>query len=329
MGLAGTGDKDTEFTSASLGGLIKGLGADIKSDRLDTKNSAAVLVTAVLPPFTKVGTPIDIILSSVGTASSLDGGMLMAAPLKGADGKVYAMAQGRVSEGGKGKKGGSDNKVTAMITSGAVMEKELKMDWSSLKELTYLIRDPDFTTAARMAITINRALAGKYASALDAGTIEVIVPYSFEGNPVDLVAFIESLDVESDRAAKVVINGKTGTVILGKEVKVLPVAIAHGSLKIQIQKPASTTISEPIKKAAEPLNAPVVAKNELAPEKAEPKQPVEAQSGDQKIHWLDGSTSVMDLVSGLNEMGAGAEELTAILQNLKASGALLGELEIR
>lgn len=306
VGLSGTGDKAGDLTANSLSQVLKGFGLDQKPERLETKNTAAVLVSTSLPPFARAGTPLDITISSVGSATSLEGGVLLMTSLRGSDGKVYAMAQGKVMitkrEGGSGSGRSAVSLLTAEVPKGATLEKEVGADWSSLKDLRYQLYAPDFTTAARIAHRVNEELGGKYASAIDAGTVDVILPYGFDGTAVDLIAQLESLDIEADSRAKVVINPRSGTLILGSHVQVLPVAIAHGNLRVEVKEPGAA--------AAAPAGA----------------------GGGKKGKSLlvyKGGANISDVVAGLNELGAGADDLVYVLQSLRASGALLADLEIQ
>ena len=244
VGLAGSGDKSNELTENSLGLVLRGLGVDVKNQKMETKNAAAVIVTATLPPYAKSGTRLDVQVSSVGSASSLEGGTLMMSSLRGADGKVYAMASGKVlalkkmaAGGGAGGGGGSSaqNLVTGLIPGGASLEREIPQNFASMKEFRYQLLNPDFTTSVRMARRINEELGGKYATAVDAGTVDVLPPYHYEANPVELLAQIEVIDVEADTRSKVVINAKTGTVVLGDQVRIAPVAIAQGISKLKLE----------------------------------------------------------------------------------------------
>jgi len=317
VGLAGSGDKSNELTETSLGLVLRGLGVDVKNQKMETKNAAAVVVTATLPPYSKTGTRLDVQVSSVGSASSLEGGTLMMASLRGADGKVYAMASGKVlamkkQAGGAGAAGGgggnnSQNLVTGLIPGGASLEREIPQNFSSMKEFRYQLLNPDFTTAVRMARRINEELGGKYATAVDAGTVDVLPPYHYEANPVELLAQIEVIDVEADTRSKVVINPKTGTVVLGDQVRIAPVAIAQGNLKIEIRDERA------------PANqAEGVAAGEGGPTKK-----------DQKLIVMKKGASIADIASSLNEMGASSEDLISLLQALKASGALMAEIEMQ
>jgi flagellar P-ring protein precursor FlgI len=316
VGLAGSGDKSNELTENSLGLVLRGLGVDVKNQKMETKNAAAVIVTATLPPYAKSGTRLDVQVSSVGSASSLEGGTLMMSSLRGADGKVYAMASGKVlalkkmaASGGAGGGGGSNsqNLVTGLIPGGASLEREIPQNFASMKEFRYQLLNPDFTTSVRMARRINEELGGKYATAVDAGTVDVLPPYHYEANPVELLAQIEVIDVEADTRSKVVINAKTGTVVLGDQVRIAPVAIAQGNLKIEIRDERAPTAEGGAAAAAEG----------------------ESTKKDQKLIVMKKGASIADIASSLNEMGAGSEDLISLLQALKASGALMAEIEMQ
>lgn len=323
IGLPGTGDKANELTESSMSLILKGLGIDTKAQKLDTKNAAVVVVSATLPPFAKAGQQLDVSLASIGTAASLDQGTLMMTPLKGPDGKIYAMAQGKAIVMKKEARGGgaggsaSSNLVSAIIPNGALLEKEIGWDVSQEKQLKYVINNPDFTTAVRMAKKINDELGGKYAVANDASTVEVMYPYTLESNPIELIAQIESLEVEADRKAKVVINAKTGTVILGDQVRLSPVAIAHGNLKLEVKNPQGDQ-NRNVSSANPQGNQGQVAATE-------------GGEGDQakKVMLVNAGPSISEVVSALNDTGASAEDLIAILQALKTSGALLADLEMQ
>ena len=310
VGLAGTGDKANELTESSLSLVLKGLGVDLKNQKMETKNAAAVVVTANLPPFSKTGTRLDVQISSVGSASSLEGGNLMMSALRGADGKVYAMASGKIlalkkaGGAGAGGGGGSVNLVTGMIPGGATLEREIPQNFSSMKELRYQLLNPDFTTAVRIARTINEELGGKYATALDAATVDVLPPYQYEANPVELLAQIEGIEVEADTRSKVVINPKTGTVVLGGQVRISPVAIAQGNLKIEIKDDRG-----------------------LANETSGADEG--GSTKEQKLMIMRKGANIADIASSLNEMGATSEDLISLLQALKASGALMAEIEMQ
>lgn len=297
VGLNGTGDGKAEFTSKSLGRMLDSIGLKLDSKELGSKNVAAVLVTATLPAFARAGNKLDITVNSIGEASSLEGGVLVQTPLRAANQQVYAVAQGSILVGGGDTQsmGGGSNKVHATVgrvPNGAIIERDLDVDFASQKMFRLTLHSPDFTTAARVAKTINLDLGGKYAAAKDSGTVDVIVPFSYEGNAVELMASIETLDVSPDRKAKVVVNEKTGTVVMGEGVRVSKVAISHGSLSLKVGGEAKKD-----------------------------------KPGD-RVAVIDGETSIGELVKAMNSLGVSPKDLITILQNIKAAGALQGELDI-
>ncbi len=314
IGLNGTGDKSNELTESSLAGLLKGIGIDPKTAKLDTKNTAIVVATAILPPMLKLGSTLDVTISSVSNAASLDGGNLMMTALKGADGKIYAMGQGKVislkksDKGGGG--GGGTSPVTAVIPGGAILEKEIPYEIGKDRTLRYFLSTPDFTTSVRIATRINDELGGKYALPVDASIVEVIFPYTFEGNPSELIAQIESIEVETDHRAKIVINPRTGTVILGEQVRISPVAMAHSNLKIEVKDDSRNIAS---------------AKGGAA---AAPPPPTAEGGKSKRVMIMNQGSNISEIVQHLNDMGASPDDLVALLQALKSAGALQAELEM-
>ncbi len=307
IGLAGTGDKSSELTENSLTFALKGMGIDFKNQKSETKNVAAVVVSATLPPFIKNGSHLDVTVSSIGSATSLNGGNLLATALRGPDGIVYAMAQGKIvtqKRSDNSNKVGGQTVVTAMVPQGGILEKEVSLDFAAQKEIRYQLHQPDFTTAARVSARINDELGGKFATPSDAATIDVIIPYSFEGTPVDLVARIEGVEVEADRKAKIVLNQRTGTVVLGENVHIAPVVLAQGNLKIEVKE------ATPAKAGAEDAGSQATTKNKA-------------------VIALQPGPSIAEVASSLNEMGATADDLVTLIQALKASGALTAEVELQ
>ncbi|HEY8272460.1 MAG TPA: flagellar basal body P-ring protein FlgI [Pseudobdellovibrionaceae bacterium] len=287
VGLKGTGDGKSEFTSKSMVRMLDKLGMKMDSADMQSKNVAAVIVTATLPPFGKAGNPVDITVSAIGESQSLQGGTLLQTPLRAANDQVFAVAQGSIILGGDGK----DIHTTAgRVPNGAIIERDFSGDFASRKMFRMTLHNPDFTTAARSVLTINKELGGVFASAKDAGTIDIITPAAYENRGVELLATIESIDINPDSIAKVVINEKTGTIVIGDKVKISKVAISHGSLAVKV---------------------------------ADGKK-----SGDEKVAVLDGGVSVGDLVQALNKLGVSPKDLITILQSIKAAGALHGELEV-
>ncbi len=291
VGLKGTGDSKNEFTNKSVSRMLDKLGIKVEDKEVASKNVAAVLITAVLPPFARAGNKIDITVNSIGDASSLAGGTLVQTPLKAADQQVYAVGQGPLLIGS-----GSDSHTTVgRMPNGAIVEKDVAEDFTSRKMFRLTLHNPDFTTAARLAKRINMDLAGKYAQAKDAGTVDVVVPFAYESRGVELLATIESLEVTPDTRAIVVVNQRTGTVVIGDTVKISRVAISHGDLTVKIDGTSKGKSKD--------------------------------QSGD-RVAVLDTGTSVGDLVRAMNLLGVSPKDLITILQNIKAAGALQAELEI-
>lgn len=287
VGLKGTGDGKSEYMSKSVVRMLDKLGVKLDSNDFQSKNVAAVVVTASLPAFAKAGNPVDVTVSSLGEASSLQGGTLLQTPLRAANEQVFAVAQGTVIVGSETK----DAHLTAgRIPNGAMIEKDVQADFSERKMFRLTLHNPDFTTAARAALTINKELGGQYASAKDAGTIDIVTPYAYENRGVELLATIESINVNPDGKAVVVVNEKTGTVVIGDKVRISKVAISHGSLSVKVGDGKDAT--------------------------------------DAKVAVLEGGVQVGDLVQALNKLGVSPKDLISILQSIKAAGALHGELDI-
>lgn len=290
IGLAGTGDAGGEITNSSLKKMFEKLGLNPKSE-VSSKNVAAVVVTAKLPAFARVGQKIDLIVSSIGDASSLAGGTLLITPLKAGDGNIYAVGSGPLSIGGMKK--GSKFATTATLPSGATVEKEIITEFEKKNSLRLSLNYPDFTTAARVEKVINEELGGKFASAKDATTIDLVVPNQYERNVVQLMAIIENFKVNTDSVAKIVINERTGTIVAGGDIMVRPVAISHGDLTVEVKGDGDA-------KSAKPGS----------------------------IFYMDKGTSLSDLVKSLNAFGVTPDDLISIFQTLKRDGALVGEIEL-
>jgi len=309
VGLQGTGDSKLEYTNKSIKRMLDKMGMKVeKGDQLASANVAAVIVTASLPPFARSGNEITVTVSSLGDASSLVGGTLLQTPLRASDKNVYAVGQGPLMMGG------SNHLTVASIPGGAIVEKDFEADFAHRKMYRFTLSNPDLTTAARISKTINMDLGGKYASAVDPSTVDLIVPFAWEGKGVELLSIIETLQVFPDGKAKVVVNEKTGSVVIGENVKVSKVAISHGDLTVNIAPPPP-----PPRLPGQPkvrLRGPASAA---------------AKGRTERVHMVDGQddeVSVGELVQSLNKMGVSPKDLISILQNIKASGALQGELEI-
>ncbi len=331
VGLKGTGDSKVEYTGMSMSQMLRQMGVDVKQDLTYSKNVAAVVVTADLPPFSRVGGRIDVIVSSIGDAKSLQGGTLLVTPLRATDKKVYAVAQGPMSVGGfEGSGGGSstskNHPTIGRVPDGALIEKEVNQDFSDRSAIRLSLHNPDFTTAARVSRSINKELGGIYARSRDAATVDVLVPYDFEGSVVDLMARIERIDIEKDNAARIVINERTGTIVVGDTVRISTVAIAHGNLTLEI-KSQEKVEEKPV--AVAPESGPVPDKSLLATEKTTVNETtIKINEPGDKLLTVPEGASLGDVVRGLNTLGVTPRDLIGILQALKAQGALQAELEI-
>ena len=319
VGLFGTGDgKNSVFTSQSLAALLNKMGVTVDPEQLKGNNVAAVMVTADLPPFARAGSQIDVLVSSIGGAESLQGGTLLLTPLRAANGQVYAVAQGPVSTGGFVVKGASAGvaknfPTVGRVAGGALVERELSVAFNEKHRLCLALRAPDFTTASRVAAAINATVFDRAASTPDGGTVDVIVPQRYLGNVVAFVSMIENLEVTPDVESKVVINERTGTVIMGETVRISTVAIAHGNLSIQISE--SANVSQPL-----PFSDGRTV--------AIPQTDVAVQEGRSPIYLMNQGVSIGEVVRALNALGVSPRDLIAIFQALKAAGALQAKLEI-
>ncbi len=316
VGLSGSGDSQkTQFTVNTMANLLNNMGVYVDPATVTMKNVAAVMVTAKLPAFVKPGSKIDIEVSSIGDAKSLEGGNLLMTPLQGPDGKVYAVAQGAISTGGFSTGGASGSSVAknintnAMVGGGAVVEKDVPMEYANLNQLDLVLKTPDFTTATNTADAINSAMGGGVAHAVDAATIKIQIPGQ---DAVLTMTKIENLSVKVDVVAKVVVNERTGTIVMGEHVRISPVAVAHGNLTVQISE--SSTVSQP---NARSKGQTVVT----------PKTSIDVQEGKGHLAVVGGAT-IGDVIQGLNAIGATPRDLISILQAIKAAGALQADLEI-
>jgi flagellar P-ring protein FlgI len=343
VGLAGTGDDLTKnlFTTESLANMMvrQGLSMKDKISTLKADNVAAVMVTASLPPFAKIGTKIDVSVSSLGSAKSLLGGTLLLTPLRGVDGEIYAVAQGAVTLGGfsAGGAGGgvSKNHTTAGgISNGAFVEKELQYDFDQRRSLVINLQRPDFTTATRMAAAINKAISFVEAKQIDSFSVSVKARDTYEGSLSELVYFVESLDVPVDAAAVVMLNEKTGTVVMGDNVRISTVAIAHGNLSIQIKEDAKVSQPLPFAPAAPAggaSRAPGPGGTVIAPGGQTvviPQTTVNVAEEKKFLMMVPQGVTIYDVVRALNSLGVSPRDLITILQTIKAAGALQADLRI-
>jgi len=252
VGLNGTGDgTGTKFTVQSLVNMMERFGIHALSSQVKVANVAAVMVTANLPPFSRAGSKIDVLVSSIGDAKSLQGGTLLLTPLKGVDNNVYGLAQGPLLVGGfsaSGADGGGVQKnhpTVARIPGGATIEREIPFDFHNLDDLVITLHNPDFTTALRVSNAINRKLEGQLAFPADAGTVKIDVPEAYRKNMVNLMASLEQIDIRPDTKAKIILDERTGTVVMGENVRISSIAIAHGNLSIQIKEEKDVSQPKP------------------------------------------------------------------------------------
>lgn len=320
VGLLGTGDKlaNSPFTRESMRGMLERLGvANIDANLLKTKNTAAVMVTAKLPPFGRRGAPIDVTVSSLGDASSLRGGTLLVTPLAGADGEVYAVAQGAVAVSGFRAEGNAATitegvPTIARIDNGAIIEREVPFSLRELNSFRVALRTPDFTTATRVRDVVNMELGAQYAEVLDPGTVEVQI--QDKANVAEFVSVIENLTVQPDSIARVVVDEKSGTIVIGSNVRIGQVAISQGGLTVKVRERFNVSQPQPISIGGTTV---VIPDTEL-----------DVEEVDSKFTILEGDVSLQDLVDGLNAIGVGARQTISILQAIKSSGALHADLEI-
>ncbi|MEJ2224143.1 MAG: flagellar basal body P-ring protein FlgI [Syntrophobacterales bacterium] len=320
VGLNGTGDgNNVDFNTQELANMLSRLGINSARDKIKVKNIAAVAVTALLPPFARVGSKIDVVVSSMGDAKSLQGGTLLLTPLKGVDSQVYALAQGPVVVGGfaaSGQAGGGVTKnhpTAGRIACGATVEKEISLDLLDKDNFTLSLHEADFTTAQRAVAAINKALGGNYALSRDEGTINVKLPPLYKGRVVPLLASLENLEVIPDSVAKVIMDERNGTVVMGSNVRISTVAIAHGNLMVRIKE--KPRISQPLP-FSEGQTAVV------------PDSTVTVREGENRLMVLPEGVSIGQVVQALNAIGVTPRDLITILQAIKAAGALQAELEI-
>lgn len=319
-GLNGTGDGiQAQFTIRSIANMLEGFGVRIDPKLTQVKNTAAVLVTATLPAFARPGTNIDVSVASIGDSKSLQGGTLIFTPLRGADGNTYAVAQGALSVGGFAVASGGDSAqqnhpTNAVIANGASVERSIPFDLFQSKRIRVVLREADFTTVTRVVGVINGYLGRPFATAIDGASIEVPIAAEFVKDPIGLVSSIENLQVDVDTVARVVVNERTGTVIMGDNVRVSKVALAHGNLNITIR--AETQVSQP-NALSEGGQTAVVQNTD-----------VNVGEETKKLNVVGGEVTLGDLVQGLNALGVTPRDLISIFSALKKSGALHAELVV-
>ncbi|MFO1048646.1 MAG: flagellar basal body P-ring protein FlgI [Geminicoccaceae bacterium] len=321
VGLNGTGDslRNSMFTQESLVAMLERLGVSTRGNALNTKNVAAVMVTATLPPFARQGSRIDVAVSSLGDSKSLLGGTLLVTPLLGADGEAYAVAQGPLSVSGFEARGDAETvtrgvPTAARIPAGAIVEREVQFALDELTQVRLALRNPDFTTAERIAGALNELVGGATARAIDSATVALPVPPAYRGRIAQLLGEIEQLPIEPDTAARIVIDESSGIIVMGENVQVSRVAVAQGNLTVRITE--TPQVSQP---------------NPFADGRTVEVPRTEIQVDDQsqnRMVALEPGVTLKDLVDGLNALGVGPRDLIGILQAIKAAGALQAEIEI-
>ena len=322
VGLNGTGDtlNNAIFTRQSLEAMLERLGVNIRGGNVKTDNVAAVIISADLPSFARHGTRIDITVSALGDAESLLGGTLLVTSLMGADGEVYAVAQGSLVVGGFSAQGAAETIVkgvptSARIPNGAIVERELGFEFSSMESLRISLHNPDLTTARRISQAINAFLGGPAATPLDPATVRLTIPDGYEGSLVSLLTDVEQIRVEPDQPARVVIDEQTGVIVIGSEVRVDEVAIAQGSLTIRVTETAQVSQPSPFATTGETVTVP---RTEIEVD----------EGGDRRLGILERGVSLQELVDGLNALGVGPRDMISILQTIRAAGALQAEIVV-
>ncbi len=321
VGLDGTGDRirNTPFTRESLISMLERMGVNIRSEALDTDNIAAVMVTANLPAFATQGTRLDVSVSALGDAESLRGGVLLVTPLHGADGEVYAIAQGSVAVSGFAARGDAASitrgvPTNGRIANGGVVERELRYDIASQRNVKLALRNPDFTTAKRIAGAINKKFKTNIANVVDPGTVRVARSDGFNGDMVALITDIENLRVKPDHTAKVVIDEASGVIVMGDDVRVSTVAIAQGALTVSISETPQVSQPSPFSEQGETVVVP--------------RTTAEVDEAPAQLQLVEEGVRLRDLVDGLNALGVSPRDMISILQAVKAAGALQADIEV-
>lgn len=322
VGLKGTGDSLTNspFTEQSLKGMLERMGVNTRDQDLKTKNVAAVMVTGILPPFAQQGSRIDLTVSAMGDAKDLMGGTLLVTPLMGADGEVYAVGQGQLTVGGFSAQGQGQSvskgvPTSARIANGAIVEREVAFDLGQLQRVRLALRNPDFTTAQRVADAINNEIGGGTASASDPGGLTLTPPAALRGNMVAFITQVEQLRISPDQVARVVIDEQSGIIVMGANVRISEVAIAQGNLTVKVTETPQVSQPDPFSTGG---TTEVVPRTDVQVD----------EGGDKKLAILAPAPTLQELVSGLNALGIGPRDMISILQSIKAAGALQADLEV-
>lgn len=318
VGLNGTGDGKLDFTQKSISNMLEKMGIRVNPIDIKVKNVAAVMVTATLPAFARPGSTIDVAVSSMGDAKSLQGGTLLLTALKGADGNTYAVAQGQTNLGGFSISDGGDSTqknhpTVATIPQGAIVERAIPFDLFQSRKVRVVLREPDFTTMTDVVRSINAKLGKPVALAVDSASVEVLLDQSSQADPIRIVSMLEQVDIKQDLGARVIVNERTGTIVMGSHVTISKVALAHGNLNIAIR--SETDVSQP---------------NALAAGETVAVTNTDVTVGEDvsALQIVGGEVTLGDVVKGLNALGATPRDLISIFSALKAAGALNAELVI-
>ncbi len=321
VGLNGTGDtlNNAPFTKQSLTSMLERLGVNTRGSNLRTVNVAAVMVTAKLPAFATQGTRTDVTVSALGDAKSLQGGTLLVTPLLGADGEVYAVAQGSLAISGFQAQGEAASitrgvPTVGRIANGGLIEKEIDYQINKLQDIRLALRNPDFTTAKRIAAAINDYMGANTAEPTDPSTVALHVPANYRGNIVKMLTEVEQLRVEPDQRARVVIDERAGIIVMGRDVRVSTVAVAQGNLTVTISEQPQVSQPAPFSRGSTVVT---------------PRTGVKVDAGEgKKLGIVSESVTLRELVDGLNALGIGPRDMIAILQAIKAAGALQADIEV-
>ena len=320
VGLNGTGDtlNNIPFTKQSLQAMLERMGVNIRGATIRTGNVAAVMVTGNLPAFATQGTRMDVTVSAMGDAKSLQGGTLLVTPLLGADGNVYAVAQGSLAIGGFSAEGAAASVTKGVptngrIANGAIVEREIEFALNKMPNVRLALRNADFTTAKRIAAAVNDFLGTKTAEPIDPSTVQLSIPGEFKGNVVALLTEIEQLQVEPDNAAKIIIDERSGIIVMGRDVRVATVAVAQGNLTVTISESPQVSQPNPLSRGRTVVT---------------PRTAVGVTEDGKKLALVKNGVSLQQLVDGLNGLGIGPRDLIGILQAIKAAGAIQADIEV-
>jgi flagellar P-ring protein precursor FlgI len=320
VGLNGTGDtlNNAPFTKQSLQAMLERMGVNIRGATIRTGNVAAVMVTGNLPPFGTQGTRMDVTVSALGDSKNLQGGTLLVTPLLGADGNVYAVAQGSVTINGFQAEGAAASVTRGVptvgrIANGAIIEREIEFALNRLPNVRLALRNGDFTTAKRIAAAVNDFLGAKAAEPLDPSTVQLSIPPEFKGNVVAFLTEIEQLQVEPDLGAKIIIDERSGIIVMGRDVRVATVAVAQGNLTVSISESPQVSQPNPLARGRTVVT---------------PRSSVSVSEDGKKLALVKDGVSLQQLVDGLNGLGIGPRDLIGILQAIKAAGAIQADIEV-